>query len=144
MLNIVIRYSWFKHHRKFKRVCVIVLVPPGLYIYMYVYIYYMYIYSHTCMNTYMCTCMHEYLNENVDLVNTLIYLYLYILQWMDLYRKNDVYFSRGLLRNIVDMCYYRNDIYGMLETVYAAIDEDKIYAETSKGKNTYICIYVCT
>jgi hypothetical protein len=55
------------------------------------------------------------------------------LQWMDLYRKNDVYFSRGFLRNVVDMCHARNDIYGMLETVYAAVEEDEIYEKTSKG-----------
>jgi hypothetical protein len=46
------------------------------------------------------------------------------LQWIDLFREEGLYTSRGLLRNVLYMCSERHDLYGLLEVLYTAQEED--------------------
>ena len=55
------------------------------------------------------------------------------LQMLDLLSENNLYHSPGVLRNISAMCRNRQDIYGLLEVLYAAQEEDELqYEEDSE------------
>ena len=51
------------------------------------------------------------------------------LQMLDLLSENNLYHSPGVLRNISAMCRNRQDIYGLLEVLYAAQEEDELQYE---------------
>jgi hypothetical protein len=53
------------------------------------------------------------------------------LQWLDLLREEGVYLSRGMLRNALHMCSNRQDVYGLLEVLYAAQREDMRHSSHS-------------
>ena len=48
---------------------------------------------------------------------------------LDLLSENNLYHSPGILRNITVMCRNRQDIYGLLEVLYAAQEEDELQYE---------------